>query len=155
VDVVGTVMTTVATLRTMTDAAGARVEVSGTPGPIMVPGDTDQLVQVFQNLIENAVKYGRAGGTVSVTVARAAEPAMGGPVVVIKVADQGEGIDPVHIPRLTERFYRVDSHRSREKGGTGLGLAIVKHIVNRHRGRLRIESAPGAGSVFTVILPES
>ncbi len=155
VDVVGTVMTTVATLRAMTDAAGASVEVSGVPGPIAVPGDADQLVQVFQNLIENAVKYGRAGGVVSITITREDEPALGGPVVVVRVTDQGEGIDPVHIPRLTERFYRVDSHRSREKGGTGLGLAIVKHIVNRHRGRLRIESAPGRGSSFTISLPES
>jgi two-component system, OmpR family, phosphate regulon sensor histidine kinase PhoR len=155
VDVVGTVMTTVATLRTMAEMAGARVEVSGAPGPIMVPGDADQLVQVFQNLIENAVKYGPSGGLVSITIARETEPAMGGPVVTVRVSDQGEGIDPVHIPRLTERFYRVDSHRSREKGGTGLGLAIVKHIVNRHRGRLRIESGPGKGSTFTVSLPES
>jgi two-component system phosphate regulon sensor histidine kinase PhoR len=75
------------------------------------------------------------------------------PAVTIAVRDTGEGIDPVHIPRLTERFYRVDSHRSREMGGTGLGLAIVKHIVNRHRGRMRIESEPGQGSTFTVILP--
>jgi two-component system phosphate regulon sensor histidine kinase PhoR len=67
--------------------------------------------------------------------------------------DRGPGIDPLHIPRLTERFYRVDTHRSREMGGTGLGLAIVKHIVNRHRGRLRIDSTPGQGSAFTVILP--
>ncbi|MDA3859033.1 MAG: ATP-binding protein, partial [Roseovarius sp.] len=75
------------------------------------------------------------------------------PAVVVRVADQGPGIDPLHIPRLTERFYRVDTHRSREMGGTGLGLAIVKHIVNRHRGRLRIDSTPGQGSAFTVILP--
>ena len=74
---------------------------------------------------------------------------------ILTVEDTGEGIDPVHIPRLTERFYRVDSHRSRQMGGTGLGLAIVKHIVNRHRGRLRIESAPGEGSRFSVILPTS
>jgi two-component system phosphate regulon sensor histidine kinase PhoR len=69
------------------------------------------------------------------------------------VRDHGPGIDPLHIPRLTERFYRVDTHRSREMGGTGLGLAIVKHIVNRHRGRLRIASEPGQGSTFSVILP--
>ena len=71
------------------------------------------------------------------------------------MADQGEGIDPIHLPRLTERFYRVDTHRSREKGGTGLGLAIVKHIINRHRGWLKIDSEKGRGSVFSVILPES
>ena len=70
------------------------------------------------------------------------------------MADDGEGIDEIHLPRLTERFYRVDNHRSREKGGTGLGLAIVKHIVARHRGRLKIESTRGAGSRFTIILPE-
>jgi two-component system phosphate regulon sensor histidine kinase PhoR len=73
--------------------------------------------------------------------------------VRVEVADEGEGIDPVHLPRLTERFYRVDSHRSREMGGTGLGLAIVKHIVSRHRGWLRIESEPGEGSRFSVVLP--
>ena len=77
-----------------------------------------------------------------------------GPGWAIEVADDGEGIDEVHLPRLTERFYRVDAHRSREKGGTGLGLAIVKHIVARHRGRLRIDSVKGQGSRFTVILPE-
>jgi two-component system phosphate regulon sensor histidine kinase PhoR len=71
------------------------------------------------------------------------------------VIDRGEGIDQVHIPRLTERFYRVDGHRSREQGGTGLGLAIVKYIVQRHRGRIRIESERGKGSVFSVILPET
>jgi len=73
--------------------------------------------------------------------------------VQIDVHDQGEGIDPLHIPRLTERFYRVDNHRSREMGGTGLGLAIVKHIVSRHRGRLRITSTAGQGSIFSVLLP--
>jgi two-component system phosphate regulon sensor histidine kinase PhoR len=73
--------------------------------------------------------------------------------VLIAVSDTGEGIDPIHLPRLTERFYRVDAHRSRAQGGTGLGLAIVKHIVQRHRGRLHIDSRPGAGSRFTVILP--
>jgi two-component system phosphate regulon sensor histidine kinase PhoR len=73
--------------------------------------------------------------------------------VRIDVIDQGEGIDAVHLPRLTERFYRVDAHRSREKGGTGLGLAIVKHIINRHRGRLMIASEKGVGSTFSVVLP--
>ena len=81
------------------------------------------------------------------------EPKLRGPAVSITFADEGEGIDPIHLPRLTERFYRVDSHRSREKGGTGLGLAIVKHIVSRHRGRLTIDSTRGQGSTFTVTLP--
>lgn len=117
-----------------------------------VMGDPDQLNQVVTNLIENAIKYG--GGTVCVQVTRhAQQPGVKGPAIVIRVRDNGEGIDPAHIPRLTERFYRVDSHRSREMGGTGLGLAIVKHIVNRHRGRLKVESEQGQGSVFSVFLP--
>jgi len=88
-----------------------------------------------------------------VRVALAREQGPRGAQLRISVSDQGEGIDPFHIPRLTERFYRVDGHRSREKGGTGLGLAIVKHIVNRHRGRLVIESSKGKGSRFSVLLP--
>jgi two-component system phosphate regulon sensor histidine kinase PhoR len=71
----------------------------------------------------------------------------------VDVSDNGPGIDAIHLPRLTERFYRADSHRSREMGGTGLGLAIVKHIINRHRGRLKVDSTLGQGSVFSVILP--
>ncbi|MWB77375.1 two-component sensor histidine kinase [Pseudooceanicola sp. 216_PA32_1] len=122
--------------------------------PVVVPGDEDQLRQVLTNLIENAIKYGGAGGEVSVTLTRSdMTGALRGPGASIVVADKGPGIDLVHLPRLTERFYRVDSHRSREMGGTGLGLAIVKHIVNRHRGRLRIDSEPGEGSRFSVILP--
>ena len=81
------------------------------------------------------------------------EPGIRGKAVSVTVIDQGEGIAREHIPRLTERFYRVDTHRSRDKGGTGLGLAIVKHIVGRHRGRLRIDSEPGVGSRFRVVLP--
>ena len=96
------------------------------------------------------------GGRLDFTVSRLArEPKLRGPAIAIEVADRGEGIDSLHLPRLTERFYRADTHRSREMGGTGLGLAIVKHIVNRHRGRLRIESERGKGSRFTVILPEA
>jgi len=123
-------------------------------GPVLVPGDEDQLRQVFTNLVENAIKYGGAGGEVAVSLTLAPMiESIRGPGVTVVVSDRGPGIDIVHLPRLTERFYRVDSHRSREMGGTGLGLAIVKHIVNRHRGRLRIESAPGEGSRFTVVLP--
>ena len=119
-----------------------------------VPGDRDQLLQVFTNLIENAVKYGRKGGNVEIFLeTRTDHPGMKGPVLSVTVADQGEGIAAHHIGRLTERFYRVDGHRSREMGGTGLGLAIVKHILNRHRGRLRIESDVGKGSRFIVTLP--
>lgn len=128
---------------------GDRMDLSG--DPVVVPGDADQLTQVFTNLIENALKYGGAGQVVRVTLSP--EETVRGPAVRVEVADEGEGIDPVHLPRLTERFYRVDSHRSREMGGTGLGLAIVKHIVSRHRGWLRVESVVGEGSRFSVVLP--
>jgi two-component system phosphate regulon sensor histidine kinase PhoR len=119
-------------------------------------GDADQVLQVAQNLLDNAVKYGREGGVVRL----AAEPASGHrwparPGVVVTVIDQGPGIPREHLPRLTERFYRVDAGRSRAVGGTGLGLAIVKHIVNRHRGQLVIESEPGVGTTVTVWLPSA
>ena len=143
---------TVDSLRPLAEASGARVALTGGEGPLVVPGDADQLTQVFTNLVENAVKYGRAGQEVRVEVTF--EETIRGRAIRVDVADQGEGIDEVHLPRLTERFYRVDTHRSREKGGTGLGLAIVKHIVNRHRGWLKVESELGKGSVFSVILPE-
>ncbi len=120
----------------------------------MVPGDEGQLLQVFSNLVENAIKYGRAGGHVTITVLPPKMHArLRGEAVQIIVADDGEGIAAHHIARLTERFYRVDNHRSRQVGGTGLGLAIVKHIVNRHRGRLLIESTEGKGTQISVFLP--
>lgn len=156
VDVVSSVALAVAAMRSLADEAGVAVEVSGAGGPLFVPADPDQLTQVWQNLIENAVKYGASGGRVTVRIAaQDPDPVLRGPGVRVEVADQGEGIDPIHLPRLTERFYRADTHRAREMGGTGLGLAIVKHIVNRHRGRLRIDSAPGQGSRFAVILPST
>ena len=127
---------------------------TGAEVPVPLRADADQLTQVFHNLVENAVKYGTPGKLVTVSLRRITDvPGLKGPCIEVNVADQGEGIDPIHLPRLTERFYRVDTHRSREKGGTGLGLAIVKHIINRHRGRLRITSEKGKGSTFTVILP--
>jgi two-component system phosphate regulon sensor histidine kinase PhoR len=107
---------------------------------------------VFQNLVHNAIKYGRPGGHVQIGVSLPATPA-DEQVLAIAIRDDGEGIPRDAVPRLTERFYRVDVKRSREKGGTGLGLAIVKHIVNRHHGRLQIRSEAGAGSTFTVFLP--
>ena len=122
--------------------------------PAIVPGSEDELTQVFQNLVENAIKYGRPGGTVTISVTRTGNIAgIAGEALALSVADQSEGIAKEHLARLTERFYRVDAHRSRDKGGTGLGLAIVKHIINRHRGRLRIVSDVGVGSTFTVFLP--
>ena len=114
-----------------------------------VTGEPAELEQVFHNLIDNAIKYGRRGG--EVRVAARADVERG--AVVVEVRDQGPGIAREHLPRLTERFYRVDPARSRRLGGTGLGLAIVKHVVNRHRGQLAIASTPGQGSVVTVHLP--
>jgi len=130
------------------------LDLAVTRGLPPVLGDADQLAQVAQNLLDNAVKYGREGGTVRL----AAEPADGPrwparPGLVVTVADQGHGIPREHLPRLTERFYRVDTGRSRAVGGTGLGLAIVKHIVNRHRGQLSIESEVGVGTTVSVWLP--
>jgi two-component system phosphate regulon sensor histidine kinase PhoR len=124
-----------------------------------VLGDRDELVQLFQNLMHNAIKYGRRQGDVRVVFStypgESAVPGRHGAasLVAVAVRDDGEGIPREAIPRLTERFYRVDVRRSRERGGTGLGLAIVKHIVNRHHGRLLIDSQPGEGSTFTVLLP--
>jgi len=120
-------------------------------GPYPVQGDPDELVRVIENLIENAVKYG--GGEVRFGLARDTDPRLG-PRIVLTVADDGPGIAPEHIPRLTERFYRVDVASSRARGGTGLGLAIVKHALRRHRGRLTIESEVGKGTVARVTLPE-
>jgi two-component system phosphate regulon sensor histidine kinase PhoR len=154
VDLAAVLRSVVLSLRPLADEAGVVVSLNGAETERIVPGDADQLAQVFTNLVENAVKYSGRGRTVTVTLGEPqADPVLRGDAVTAVVADNGEGIESVHIPRLTERFYRVDSHRSRERGGTGLGLAIVKHIVNRHRGRLRIESRVGEGSAFTVVLP--
>jgi two-component system, OmpR family, phosphate regulon sensor histidine kinase PhoR len=154
VDLAATLRSVILSLRPLADEAGVAISAEGIEAPLIVPGDSDQLAQVFTNLIENAVKYSGRGATVTVTLGQPEhDPILRGSAVAAVVSDTGEGIAPVHIPRLTERFYRVDSHRSREKGGTGLGLAIVKHIVNRHRGRLQIESRVGEGSRFAVVLP--
>ena len=119
-----------------------------------IAGDSDQLAQVLTNLIENAVKYGADGGLVRITAGPAAPPRWPARTgIVLAVIDQGAGIPRAHLPRLTERFYRVDKARSRGAGGTGLGLAIVKHIINRHRGQLAIESEEGKGTTVSVWLP--
>jgi two-component system phosphate regulon sensor histidine kinase PhoR len=126
------------------------------PGLPVVIGERDELVQVLQNLVDNAVKYAHAGTEVEIALGTgtpAGLPDLVGPTCHIAVSDHSDGIAREHIPRLTERFYRVDVKQSRERGGTGLGLAIVKHIVSRHRGRLHIRSDIAKGSVFTVILP--
>ncbi len=125
------------------------------PVPLLpVIGDRDELIEVFQNLVVNAVKYGREETSVRIAVSSVERiPEIGGRGLSVAVIDKGDGIAAEDIPRLTERFYRVDKARSRSIGGTGLGLAIVKHIVNRHRGRLVIRSNVGEGSQFIVFLP--
>jgi two-component system phosphate regulon sensor histidine kinase PhoR len=143
-------------------------------GAAMVTADRHQILQVIQNLAENAVKYTPAGGQVIIeilgdlTPARAAAPvsnlaahfsiltpdhAAGQRYVAVRVRDFGPGIARMHLPRLTERFYRVEGQKARERPGTGLGLAIVKHIINRHRGGMLVESTPGAGALFTAYVP--
>jgi len=117
-------------------------------------GDSDQVYQMMQNLVANAVKYADPDTVIRLSAEPAERvPETGEPGIHLAVADEGPGIAPEHLPRLTERFYRVDAARSRKIGGTGLGLAIVKHIVGRHRGHLEIESAPGEGTAVHVILP--
>ena len=137
-------------------AASIQLEIVEPTSLPNVAGDREELLQVVQNLIDNAIKYGRPQTMVTLELGtRRANPGEPGPspAVYLAVKDRGEGIAREHIPRLTERFYRVDVRRSRSIGGTGLGLAIVKHIVNRHRGRLSIDSKVGEGSTFTVLLP--
>ena len=133
--------------------AGITLNLAAGEGEMVVRGDADELTQVFQNLIHNAIKYSDTGGKVEIVLRR--EPATSGrpPGLRVDVVDDGPGIPPQHLPRLTERFYRVNAAASRQKGGTGLGLAIVKHILNRHRGELVISSKLDQGSTFSVLLP--
>ena len=151
VDLIPIVRQVVDGLQTLARDRGVTIEVEASDA-LMVLGDRDELVRLFENLVENALKYGAAGKRVEVTLSRGLT-AEGEAEAVASVRDYGPGIAPEHLPRLTERFYRVDVRESRAQGGTGLGLALVKHILNRHRGRLSIESAPGAGATFTVHLP--
>jgi two-component system phosphate regulon sensor histidine kinase PhoR len=153
VDLVPIVRQVVDGLETLARDRGVTVHVEAARA-MTVPGDRDELVRVFENLVENALKYGAPGKRVDVTLAPH-ESAEGEPEAQVAVRDYGPGIAPEHLPRLTERFYRVDVTESRAQGGTGLGLALVKHILNRHRGRLSIESKLGAGAAFTVQLPTS
>jgi two-component system phosphate regulon sensor histidine kinase PhoR len=143
------------TLEPLVSDMDFQLEVSRFPRPAMVLGDRDELVQVLQNLVQNALKYGDKGGKVRMEAKHI--PSLGRQAgrYAIAVIDNGPGIAPEHLPRLTERFYRVDVASSREKGGTGLGLAIVKHILNRHRGELVIASEPGKGSTFTIMVNEA
>lgn len=131
----------------MADDRGSKLICRLEPDLPRIAADGSQILQVLDNLITNALRYGEAGTPVTVSADREGE------MVHVSVADQGEGIAPEHIKRLTERFYRVDASRSRALGGTGLGLSIVKHIVERHRGRLTIESDLGKGTTVHVLLP--
>jgi two-component system phosphate regulon sensor histidine kinase PhoR len=139
------------------DRVALRLELPDALPPVL--GDADQLHQLFVNLIDNAIKYGGEDKTVRVMAevlpAAPADsgPAAGRPCIRVGVVDQGPGIPKDHLPRLTERFYRVDTARSRRLRGTGLGLAIVKHILRRHQGHLAIESRLDQGSTFSVLLP--
>ncbi len=124
-------------------------------GSLIAMGDRDELFQVFHNLVENAVKYGRDGGVVKISMTKKTSgrdervPAR----AFVAITDDGPGIAPEHLPRLTERFYRVSAEHSRRIGGTGLGLAIVKHVLNRHEGELSVQSVVGRGTTFNVVLP--
>jgi two-component system phosphate regulon sensor histidine kinase PhoR len=149
IDLRSVVAQTVDALGPLARENGVEVAMSLPGGPQRIRADRDELYRVCDNLIENAIKYGASGKRVDIVV-RSEAPVDGFPAaVVLIVTDRGPGIAAEHIPRLTERFYRVDTASSRQKGGTGLGLAIVKHILARHRGRLEVESRLGEGSVFT------
>lgn len=156
VDLAAVLRSVIATLEGKLSDASVTVSASNLSDSFPILGDRDQLTQLFLNLIENAIKYGGASKTIHVALEKLErDQTLRQPAVRVDIRDEGEGIDAIHLPRLTERFYRVDDHRSRDQGGTGLGLSIVKHIVNRHRGRLKIMSEQGVGSCFSVIFPRT
>jgi two-component system phosphate regulon sensor histidine kinase PhoR len=150
IDVVNVIRQVVDGLRPLAQERHVEINIKAEVEPLTVRGDHDELIRIFENLLENALKYGGTGKRVDITVGRGSDGK-----ARIAVRDYGPGIASEHLPRLTERFYRVDVDESRAQGGTGLGLALVKHIVNRHRGRLTIESEQGEGATFTVDLPEA
>jgi len=152
VDVVPLVRQVVDGLEALAGDRQVAIEVQLPPSPVRVPGDREELLRLLENLIENALKYGATGGRVIVSLTPP-EPGEGAGEARIAIRDFGPGIAPEHLPRLTERFYRVDVGDSRAQGGTGLGLSLVKHILNRHHGRLQIESVLGQGATFTACLP--
>jgi two-component system, OmpR family, phosphate regulon sensor histidine kinase PhoR len=139
-------------LQTLARDREVTIKVTAAPEPLIVLGNRDELIRALENLVENSLKYGAAGKRIDITLSRG-QTRNGASEVRLTVRDYGPGIAPEHLPRLTERFYRVDVADSRAQGGTGLGLALVKHVLNRHGGRLNIESAPGAGATFTMHLP--
>jgi len=162
VDLSAVLATVAANLEFRATARAAAIEQDIEAGLPPLTGDAGELTQLFQNLVDNAIKYGRQGGTVRIRAwHEPSDPGGGGASasetgdILVSIADEGEGIARQHLPRLTERFYRIDTARSRELGGTGLGLAIVKHIASRHRAALAIESETGKGSIFTLRFPRA
>ena len=162
VDLVNIIGNTIDVLAPLADEQNITIHLETSAEKVITKGHRDELAQVFQNLIHNAIKYGQTNEEEAIIQIRIHENFEEGTSqgssrqqdnIRVEIQDFGSGIDPVHIPRLTERFYRVDVKQSREKGGTGLGLAIAKHIVSHHQGQLKIRSKPGEGSTFTVILP--
>ncbi|WP_297113015.1 ATP-binding protein [uncultured Devosia sp.] len=137
-------------LQTQARAADVEVVLTTPDAPVMVTGDRGQLYEVFENLVDNAIKYGADGKKVEVELARIDRAGL---KHMVSVIDHGPGVEPEHVPRMTERFYRIDAEASRKKKGTGLGLAIVKHIIQRHRGQMSIKSKPGEGLRVDVLLP--
>jgi two-component system phosphate regulon sensor histidine kinase PhoR len=151
VDLVRIVEAVVASLAPLATESGVVIERDIAAVPVEVAGDRDELFQVFENLLENAIKYGQSGGRVAVAVTPAG--AGGATDIQVSFRDFGPGIAEEHIPRITERFYRVDVETSRARKGTGLGLAIVKHILTRHDGWLEVKSEVGKGSTFIAHFP--
>ena len=152
VDLVPIVRQVVDGLQTLARDRGVAVAIEPRTEPLVVLGDRDELIRLFENLVENGLKYGASGKRVEIVLERTV--ALDGKrEAQVSVRDHGPGIAAEHLPRLTERFYRVDVGESRAQGGTGLGLALVKHILNRHQGRLSIESEAGDGATFSVRLP--
>ncbi len=137
-------------LQKLAEDAGAPLVITIPPEPVVITGDRDELYEVLENLIDNAIKYGADGGSIEVSLSTS--PGRQGFDALVSVTDHGAGVAQEHVPRLTERFYRVDAESSRKKKGTGLGLAIVKHIVTRHHGLMLIRSQPGQGTRVEVFL---
>ena len=151
VELTGVLSEVVDTLRSIADVWDVELATAMPETPVRALADRDEIGQLFRNLIDNAIKYGGKGSTVE--IALKVDVLDGAEIAKISVRDQGPGIEREHLPRLTERFYRINVKHSRETGGTGLGLAICKHIANRHRGRLEVRSQLGEGSQFTLIIP--
>jgi two-component system, OmpR family, phosphate regulon sensor histidine kinase PhoR len=152
VDLVAIVREGLQGLAPLAQDAGVQIQFIAPKSPYLVAGDRDELIRVVDNLVENAIKYAGEGKRVEIELST--QIRSGREEMTLSVRDFGAGIPHEHLPRLTERFYRVDAAGSRARGGTGLGLAIVKHIIQRHQGRFEIHSEIGKGSVFSVIFPQ-